>query len=66
MKRRSFLKSAGTMSLAAPAILTGVSSAPARTATGSPRLDITWLGGATMLIECEDLTLLTDPRFRRR
>ncbi|GAB2203440.1 MBL fold metallo-hydrolase [Roseibium sp. ROS1] len=63
MKRRSFLKSAGTMSLAAPAILTGVSSAPARTATGSPRLDITWLGGATMLIECGDLILLTDPAF---
>jgi L-ascorbate metabolism protein UlaG (beta-lactamase superfamily) len=63
MKRRSFLKSACTMTLAAPAILTDVSAAPAKTTAKSPRLDITWLGGATMLIECGDLTLLTDPAF---
>ncbi|GAB2184481.1 MBL fold metallo-hydrolase [Roseibium sp. LAB1] len=63
MKRRSFLKSAGAMTLTVPAGLGSVSAAPAKPATRSPRLDITWLGGATMLIECGGLTLLTDPAF---
>lgn len=63
MKRRTFLKSAGAMTLAAPAVLQG--SLPARAASGpdNPSLDITWLGGATMLMTCGELTLLTDPAF---
>jgi len=63
MKRRTFLKSAGTMALTASAVLHA--SPPGRAASddGTPGLDITWLGGATMLMTFGELTLLTDPAF---
>ncbi|WP_299816224.1 MBL fold metallo-hydrolase [uncultured Roseibium sp.] len=63
MKRRTFLKSAGTMTLATPAILGTSFDAGAAPGQDVPSLDITWLGGATMLLICGELTLLTDPAF---
>lgn len=63
MKRRHFLKSAGAMTLAAPAVFASASPAPGKTEAAHPRLDVTWYGGATMLLSCGELTLLTDPAF---
>jgi L-ascorbate metabolism protein UlaG (beta-lactamase superfamily) len=63
MKRRTFLKSAGAMTLAAPVVLGASQEARAVSGQDAPSLDITWLGGATMLLTCGELTLLTDPAF---
>lgn len=63
MKRRNFLKAGGALSLAAPLNLTGANMAKASGADDTPRLDITWLGSATLLIRFGGLTLLTDPAF---
>ncbi|QDG75802.1 MBL fold metallo-hydrolase [Labrenzia sp. PHM005] len=63
MKRRDFLKTAGTASLAAPLALAGTTSASTAGSMSQGGLTITWLGSATMLLTCGDLTLLTDPCF---
>ncbi|MBN9671773.1 MBL fold metallo-hydrolase [Roseibium aggregatum] len=63
MKRRNFLKSAGATALAAPALLSATSSSRGNAPENETRLEITWLGGATMLIAFGGLTLLTDPAF---
>ncbi|WP_422021166.1 MBL fold metallo-hydrolase [Roseibium sp.] len=63
MKRRDFLKTAGTASLAAPLALAGTTSASTAGNISQGGLTITWLGSATMLLTCGDLTLLTDPCF---
>ena len=61
MKRRNFLKSVAVSTLAAPAILKDTTTADAGSEPEEKELEITWLGGATMVLSCGDLTLLTDP-----
>ncbi|WP_422378172.1 MBL fold metallo-hydrolase [Roseibium sp.] len=63
MNRRNFLKTGSALSLAAPVSLAGAAPAEAAGSDTPPRLDITWLGGATLLIRFGGLTLLTDPAF---
>ena len=57
MRSGGFLRVLAALALVAqPAAQAGSSEATAR-----PRIEITWAGGATMLIEFHDLTILTDP-----
>ena len=63
MKRRSFLKSAAGMSLAVPAAISGPEQAMANTPNIKNCLSVTWLGGATLLLSCGELNILTDPCF---
>ncbi|MEM9635200.1 MAG: MBL fold metallo-hydrolase [Pseudomonadota bacterium] len=63
MKRRNFLKSVAVSTLAAPAVLKDITSADAGSGTAEAGLEITWLGGATMVLSFGDFTLLTDPCF---
>lgn len=59
MQRRDFIATAGQV--AGSSVIAG-SSAQGAPAT-APLLDLQWLGGATMLIRFDGLTLLTDPAF---
>lgn len=59
MKRRAFLL-AGAIA-AIPAI--SAPHAQASRDTPRPRIELTWLGGATMVIKFNGLTILTDPTF---
>lgn len=63
MIRRDFLKS-GTAILALTQLGSATTAHSAiRPSEEVPSLEITWLGGATMLIHFDGLTLLTDPAF---
>lgn len=67
MKRRTFLKTtlnaAGVAALTAPVAIGTAGPARSGQCNTVSSLDITWLGGATLLLRCGDLTLLTDPAF---
>ncbi|MCV0427789.1 MAG: MBL fold metallo-hydrolase [Roseibium sp.] len=63
MKRRSFIKTAAGFSLVAPATISGFERARADTNATETGLSITWLGAATLLLSCGDLTVVTDPCF---
>lgn len=66
MKRRDFMLSGlgglGGIAAAATIAHTAGANTPSR-APSAPRLAISWLGGATMLIKFDDFTILTDPTF---
>lgn len=64
LNRRKFIgASAAAVFVAHPAAYAAVNEATAQPseATTQPRAEITWLGGATMLVKFGDLTILTDP-----
>lgn len=60
MNRRDSLK-LGAAGLAASHVLSAATAMGASTSAREPRLELEWLGGPTLLIRFDGLTLLTDP-----